>query len=579
MLPHVPSPSPATLADVLRGRAAAEPETVVYTFLENGEAVADSLTYGELDRRARQVGARLQGRLATGARVVLLYLPGLEFIIGFLGASYAGVVPVPVYPPRGRAAIAALQRIAGDAGAEAVLSSREMLKWQGAMGVEPEDLLGLPWVVTDQPGGPEAASWSDPGTGGDSLAFLQYTSGSTGSPKGVMVSHANLFSTLSDIDRAFDHRPESVMISWLPTFHDMGLIYGVILPLRLGIHCYLMSPLAFLQRPIRWLRAVSTFRGTHSAAPNFAYDLCVRKTSRSERSGLDLGSWRVASNGAEPIRERTLGRFAEAFSSYGFDPRAFCPSYGLAEATLKVSTTRVGEPLRVVRLDSGALEQGRVVESASRSGRSVEMVGCGDSAIGAEILIVDPASREPCPQGQVGEIWVSSPSVALGYWNRPRETTTFGAFSRDGRGPFLRTGDLGFFLRSQLFVTGRLKDVIIVRGRNYSPHDIESTVERTHPALRPGCGAAFSVPGEEGEDLVVLQEVRPDPGAVGDPGKLLETIRRAIVGEHGLKPSTVCLLPPGTIPKTSSGKVRRRGCRQLFLEGSLEPIARWPTPP
>jgi acyl-CoA synthetase (AMP-forming)/AMP-acid ligase II len=568
----------ATLVEVLRSRAGSEPDAVVYTFLEGGEAEAASLTLSELDRRSREIGARLQSRFAAGERVLLVYPASLEFIAGFLGSFYGGVVPVPVYPPQSAGEVAALKRVVADSGARGLLTSRELLgAWEKAGGGRLGETLGLPTLVSDDLGaGSGAEAWRDPLIEGDTLAFLQYTSGSTGHPKGVMVSHAGLLSTCRDIDNAFRHDSGSVMVTWLPMFHDMGLIYGILLPLLVGFRCYLMSPLAFLRRPIRWLRAISRYGGTHSAAPNFAYDLCVRKTTERDRAGLDLSTWRVAPNGAEPIREATLQEFAEAFEPYGFRRAAFCPSYGLAEGTLKVSTCYAGEPPLVLSLDGDALERGQVVEAGDWEKGSVRLVSCGRSSIGAEILIVDPRSLNPCAAGRVGEIWVSSPSIALGYWNQPEETErTFRAFTADGRGPFLRTGDLGFILRSELFVTGRLKDLIILRGRNYYPQDIERTVEQTHAILRPGCGAAFQVPAEGEESLVVLQEARAELGAGEDAEELLRAIRQAIAREHRLSPSHVLLLPPGEIPKTSSGKVRRSECRRLFQEGVLSVIAEW----
>jgi len=573
------SRSHATLVEVLQARASREPDALIYTFLEDGETEGASWTTSEIDRRAREVGARLQSRFAPGDRALLVYPSGLEFIAGFLGSFYGGLVPVPVYPPQARGEMAAVARIAADAGARAVLTSREMQQaWSGGDD-RPGEVLGLPVLATDEPGadGADGAEdWRDPQATGGTLAFLQYTSGSTGNPKGVMVTHGGLLSTCRDIDHAFLHGPDSVMVTWLPMFHDMGLIYGVLLPLLVGCRCYLISPLAFLRRPIRWLRAISEHGGTHSAAPNFAYDLCVKKIAEHDRAGLDLSTWRVASNGAEPIREATLREFAEAFKPCGFRWSSFCPSYGLAEATLKVTTVPVDEAPLILSLDSDALELGHVVEAGDQESRIVRVVGCGRSAIGAEILIVDPQTLEPCAVDRVGEIWVATPSVPLGYWNQPEETArTFHAFTADGRGPFLRTGDLGFVFGKELFVTGRLKDLIILRGRNYYPHDIEHTVEETDAILRPGCGVVVAVPDEGEERVVVLQEVRAEllPGPEAD--ELARKIQKAVTREHGLSPSRILLLSPGSIPKTSSGKVRRSASRKLFQDGALSPIAEW----
>lgn len=595
------------LVAALRERAESHPDLALYNFLPRGEEVTATLTPERLDQRARELGAWLQGRFVPGDRLVLLFAPGLEFIQAFFGALYGGVLPVPVYPPQTPAEVRGVQRLAADAGASAVLTEIGMSRaLADGLGAPLDTVFGRSVLTIDGPidgrdatEGPLAAAedWRDPGLSGDSLAFLQYTSGSTGDPKGVMVRHAGLLSTCTDIDRAFQHGPESVMVSWLPTFHDMGLIYGALLPMLVGFPCYLMPPTAFLRRPIRWLRTLSAHGGSHSAAPNFAYDLCVRKTRPEEREGLDLSAWRVASNGAEPIREATLRAFFAAFQPHGFRWRAFSPSYGLAEATLKVTTTRADEPLQAVDLDRAALEEGKVVEVGEGVEGVSRHVGCGRSDIGAEILIVDPETLEPCPPDRVGEIWVASASVAAGYWNRPEPTKqVFEAFTRPdavgegGRGPFLRTGDLGFFRHGELFVTGRLKDLIIRRGRNYYPQDIERVVEAAHPALRPGCGAAFALGGSAGEGLVVMQEIRvareadagaAPPGRSREGEEALQAIRRGLAREIRLSPDHILVLPPGTVPKTSSGKVRRAASRTLFErdaagEAALPVVARWP---
>jgi acyl-CoA synthetase (AMP-forming)/AMP-acid ligase II len=341
-----------------------------------------------------------------------------------------------------------------------------------------------------------------------------------------------------------------------------------------GFPCYLMSPVSFLRRPIRWLRAITNFGGTHSAAPNFAYELCVRKTNAEEWRSLDLRSWRVASNGAEPIRASTLDEFAAAFASSGFRGERFCPSYGLAEATLKVSTTRTGIPPRVLDADVEELERGRFV-AADVSQPARRIVGCGTSTIGAVIAIVDPQTLSERGACEIGEIWVSSPSVALGYWRRPEQTEqTFHAHTADGRGPFLRTGDLGFLLDGELFVTGRLKDLIILRGRNHYPHDIESTAERAHPAVRPGCSTAFLVSdGSGGEVLALLVEIQTERAA--EAAEVLRNVRASISRDHRIAVEHLAIYPAGTLPKTSSGKVRRAASRELFLSGATPTIAEW----
>jgi amino acid adenylation domain-containing protein len=435
-------------------------------------------------------------------------------------------------------------------------------------------LRPLHWLTTDRLGEGLEEAWREPGVGGDALAFLQYTSGSTAAPKGVMLTHSNLLHNEELIRHAFRQSAESVIVGWLPLYHDMGLIGNVLQPLYLGARCVLMSPVSFLQQPLRWLRAVSNYRGTTSGGPNFAYDLCVRKIPEAQRAGLDLSSWSVAFNGAEPIRRETLESFAGAFAPHGFRREAFSPCYGLAEATLIVSGGSQS-PAPVVRhVEAKALEAHRVVEAA-RGEDERALVGCGGALPDQRIAVVDWATLKECAPGAVGEIWVSGPSVAQGYWGHPEESErTFAARLADtGEGPFLRTGDLGFMHEGELFVTGRLKDLIIIRGRNHYPQDIELTAEQSHRALRPGCGAAFAVADGGEERLVVVQEVDHRQGL--DAAEVCEAINRAVAEEHEIQAHAVVLVRAGTIPKTSSGKIQRNACREAYLGGELREVGGW----
>jgi acyl-CoA synthetase (AMP-forming)/AMP-acid ligase II len=564
--------TPATLIDILRAKAATHPDAPLYRFLGNGENVTASLTFGELDARARQVGGSLQRRFTPNDRLLLIAPPGPEVIIGLLGAMFAGMLPVPVYPAADAGSAATLGRIAADAEVAAILTSRAMLDQLNASRVPIADRFSA--VVIDEMTG-DGSEWKDPHASADDLAFLQYTSGSTGDPKGVMVAHGGLLTTIRDIDGAFHHRHDSVIVSWLPTFHDMGLIYGVLLPLVIGCTSCLMPPTAFLHQPIRWLRALSQFGGTHSAAPNFAYDLCVRKTTSEERAVLDLSRWIVASSGAEPIREATLIEFANAFASAGFRFERFTPSYGMAEATLKIATKDAENAPTIIGVDAQALEKGRVVPTDGSERAVRRLVGCGASNVGADIRIVDPATMEICEPGAVGEVWVNSPSIARGYWRRPEQTEqTFHAFTADGCGPFLRTSDLGFLFGGEVFITGRLKDLIVIRGRNHYPQDIEFTAENSSASIRRGCGAAFLVHGDRDDRLVLLLEAQPKSGSAAGMREVLRDIRNAVSRENGVALDDLVVFPPGTIPKTSSGKVRRRASRERFLEGTGA-IAEW----
>lgn len=587
---------PSTLTELLRRRAVEQPERLAYTFLTDGETAEVHVTYGELDRQAHAIGAHLQHLGAAGERVLLLYPAGLEYIAAFFGCLYAGAVAVPAYPPRLNRSMERLQAIVADAQATVALTTAAF--WSKLE--QTPDLLALHWLTTDNLADGMAAAWREPAIDSQSLAFLQYTSGSTGTPKGVMLSHGNLLYNLQMIQRAFRLPEHSTGVGWLPLYHDMGLIGTILQPLYLGSTCVLMPPMAFLQRPVRWLQAISRYQATASGGPNFAYDLCVRKVTPAQRATLDLSSWEVAFNGAEPIRADTLERFATTFAPCGFRRQAFYPCYGLAEATLIVSGGEKAEVPVAQTVQKAALEQHQMVPALARADETQTLVSCGRALLDGRIVIADPEAHTTCQPGQVGEIWVAGPSVAQGYWQRPAETAhTFQAYLADtGEGPFLRTGDLGCVYQGELFVTGRLKDVIIIRGSNHYPQDIEQTVEQSHPSLRPGCGAAFAVELAGEERLVVVQEVERryqppqrrlperrqvevDPGF--DPERpqpldldaVLGNIRQAVAEQYGVQVYTVLLLRAGSIPKTSSGKLQRYACRAGFLAGSLEVVGQW----
>ena len=550
-----------TVGMLLRRRAEERPEATAYVFLEDGEREGARLTYAALDAKACAVAAELARMGGAGERVLLLFPPGLELVSAFFGCLYAGAIAVPASLPdgsdRGRG-LARLAAIAKDCGAGIALTTGKVAELARGMAAETPELAGARWVAVDEIA-PREGWWDPPGQGG--LAFLQYTSGSTRSPAGVRVTHANLLHNLSYGDRVERNDASSVSVSWLPVHHDMGLIEGTLLPVYGGYPAYQMSPAAFLQRPARWLEAITRYRATNSGGPNFAYELCARKVTGEVREALELSSWRVAYNGSEPIRAETLERFVDAFGPRGFRKRALHPVYGLAEATLIVSGVRVKPEPTVLVMDSGA-----------------RLVGAGTTACGVEVRVVEPATGEERPDGSVGEIWLRSASVADGYWGRPEETAqAFQARLAEGDGPFLRTGDLGFLHQGELFVAGRLKDLIIVRGRNHYPQDIERTVEGVHAALRPGCSAAFAVSRDGEEQLAVVAEVNADR-CEGSLEELGGEIRAEIAREHGIAPAALWLVAPHTVPKTSSGKIQRRACRGLMARGEMEALWRWETP-
>jgi acyl-CoA synthetase (AMP-forming)/AMP-acid ligase II len=538
------------MPELLRERAQADPDGPAYTFLDDGEREGARMTWGELDRRASALAVAVASAAAPGSRALILCPPGLAFIPAFFGVLRARAIAVSAYPPRtGRAGIdpqdrtlARLRAIASDASPAVILAPSALAQRAAAVTSLVPELAEARWIDIDavdraNEDFPDLAI--DPG----SIAFLQYTSGSTAEPRGVMVTHANLFHNLADSQALAGHDRTSASVSWLPVIHDMGLIQGVLQPAFSGFPAWLMSPAAFLQRPARWLRAISATGATISGGPNFAYELCVRRVIDEERVGLDLCRWRLAFNGAEPIRQSTLDEFRDAFAPCGFDGDAYRPCYGLAEATLLVSTGR------------GAT------------------TACGHAAGGTHIRIVDPHTLRPCDGSSPGEIWVAGPGVAAGYWNQPEATaSTFEArIAGSGEGPFLRTGDLGVLRGDGLHVTGRIKDILIVRGIKHFPQDIEGTVERASPWVRAGCCAVFAMPGGDGDAVAVAAEL----DTAGDSDAVILNIREAIGAAHGIQVSAVALVAPGSIPKTTSGKLQRFLCREGLLSGRLTPLSFW----
>ena len=568
---------PFSLLDVLHRSALKNPLRRAFTYLHEGESEAAHLTSGELDQQARVIGGLLQNMKASGERAMLVYAAGLEFVAAFFGCIYGGVIAVPMSPPNparlGRT-LPKFQAVMKDAQPSVVLTTRSILdQFEPLFAVTP-GLKALHWVGTDDLSLELAEEWQEIEPDATSPAYLQYTSGSTSLPKGVMVSHENVFYDAECLEADWAHTEDSVIVNWLPHFHDFGLLYGNVQPIYSSIPCVLMSPISFLQKPLRWLEALSHYKGTHCAAPNFAYDLCVRKTTPEQRAMLNLSAWRVAGNGGEPIRKETLERFSEAFQPSGFRLKAFCPGWGLAEGTLRVTGTRHDDSPVFKTVQASELRQGRVVESTEQQEGGQTFVGSGSPASGTEIAIVNPSSLTSCPPNEVGEIWVSGPCVAQGYWNRPEETRqTFQAHLADtGEGPFLRTGDLGFFKDNVIFIVGRHKDLIIIRGSNRYPQDIELAAEQSHSAARPGCGAAFSVEVAGEEQLVLVQEADDKAANVDE---IIASIRRAIAESQDIQAYAIVLIKPGTISKTSSGKIQRRACRDDFLAGSLDALAEW----
>jgi acyl-CoA synthetase (AMP-forming)/AMP-acid ligase II/acyl carrier protein len=580
---HSASPFEAsTLVDLLRRRALLHPERQVFTFLSDGETADARLTYGELDRQARAIGALLEQSTERGSRALLIFPADLAFIVAFFGCLFAGIIAVPTYPPQTRTkrSLEKLRTIVKDVQPSIILTTSSLLSAvEGLFALAEEDLDGTRLVTTDSIDADLAESWEPPNIDGDTLAFLQYTSGSTGLPKGVMLTHGNLLYNLSIIHECFGVTTESKGVSWLPPYHDMGLIGMLLETIYAGVSNSLMAPVAFLQRPYRWLQAITKTKASVSGGPNFAYDLVTRKITPEQKATLDLSSWQLAFNGAETVRWETFERFAEAFEPCGFRRDTFYTCYGMAEGSLIVTGGKNGVPPPVIALEADALAQNRAVEVSAESEGARRFVGCGKSVRGQKVVIVNTETRLQCPSDEIGEIWVCGPSIAKGYWQRPQETEeTFQGFIADtGEGPFLRTGDLGFLKDEELFVTGRLKDLIIIRGRNHYPQDIEVTVEQSHPALRPGNGVAFSIDVLGEERLVIVQEVERRSWNA-DIEEVVESVRKAVAEQHDLQVYGIALIKTASIPKTSSGKLQRNATRQKYLDHQLAILSEWTMP-
>jgi acyl-CoA synthetase (AMP-forming)/AMP-acid ligase II len=566
-----------TLVELIRYRATERGEATVHTFLADGERDEQTLTFAQLERSCRRVGALLQTIPGRGERALLLYEPGLHYIIGFFGTQFGGWIPVPAYPPNPTRLARTLPRIRGiiaNSRPRVVLTTSNILPLARAMLAQLPECADVQVLATDEIPDDVAEHWRDPELAGEDLAWLQYTSGSTGNPKGVMVSHRNILHNqqLSGDVAAIGERLR--MACWLPPYHDMGLIGGIIYPITTGGHSTLMASHHFLARPLRWLHAATRARANQLVGPNFAFKLCVRKVTPAELERIDLSPVEMVWNGAEPIRHEVLAEFAATFGRCGFRHEAFYPCYGLAEATLFVSGgERTAAPV-VREFSLAGLERMEALAPAHEDD-TCTLVGCGHARPGTEIRIVDPDTLATLPNRRVGEIWVRSDSVAHGYWGMADEShANFEAHTAERDGPFLRTGDLGFLDERELHVTGRIKDLLIIRGRNLYPNDIEDTVATADPAIRPGCVAAFSIERDGEERLVIVGELhrteQPPDGLA-----LVRAVIAAVVSAHEVRPAIVQLLDKGEVPKTPSGKLQRRLCKAMLGAGELRPIVAW----
>lgn len=565
------------LVELLNWRGAEQATRTAFTF-EADSGHETVWTYGDLDRRARAVAVALSATARRGDRALVLCPAGTDFLAAIIGSFYAGIVPVPAYPPASARQVGRIDVILRDADTTLIVTTRRtrdrIEKWLLADGRQGR----FQFLCVDEVDDRGAADWSMPDIGPDSLAFLQYTSGSSSDPKGVMVSHRNLLADIGMIERCMEVHADSSMISWLPMFHDMGLVGNVLMPLALGARTALISPQSFVQSPVRWLQLITRHRGTITGAPNFGYALSVERVTEEQKAGLDLSALTVCYCGSEPIDARVMHAFIEKFADCGFSGGAFYACYGMAESTLLSTGNTVGAGTPVMRVDADALALGVAVPD--KGGPTRALVGCGESAAGQDLLIVDPETRRALPDLTVGEIWIRGPHIAQGYWRRQDVTTeVFGATLEGGEGPYLRTGDLGFVNERNVFVTGRRKDVIIVRGRNHYPQDIERTAAAAHEAVQVAGCAAFSMsePGDT-EQIALVCEVRRRALSGLDAAAVVAAIREAVAGEHELPIAAIVLIRPATLPKTSSGKVRRSATRRAYLAGTLDAVHTWVQP-
>ncbi len=563
---------PHSLVQALAQRAAQTPERIALRFLADAPGEQAVLSYRDLDQRARTIAAALQARAGFGERAVLLFPSGPDYVAAFFGCLYAGVIAVPAYPPESSRQHhqERLLSIIDDAEPRLLLTVEALSdSLQGLEALAGASAPGL--LAVDRLDPQLAEQWREPELTGNDIAFLQYTSGSTALPKGVQVSHGNLVANEQLIRQGFgiDLNPDDVIVSWLPLYHDMGLIGGLLQPIFSGVPCVLMSPGYFLARPLRWLQAISEYGGTISGGPDFAYRLCSERVSEAALAGLDLSRWRVAYSGSEPIRQDSLDTFAEKFAACGFDASSFFASYGLAEATLFVSGSRRGQGIGALELDAEAFAANR-----AEPGKGSVLMSCGYPQPGHAVRIVEPQQLQVLADNQVGEIWAGGPSIALGYWRNPEASArTF--VEMDGQ-TWLRTGDLGFMRDGEVFVTGRLKDMLIVRGQNLYPQDLEKTLEREVEVLRKGRVAVFAVDDQGEEGIGVAVEISRNVQKAHTPEALITTLRRVIADACRQAPAVVLLLNPGALPKTSSGKLQRSACRLRMNDGSLDIYARFP---
>jgi len=563
------------MVELLRHWARQRPDERAFVLLSDHAREEASLTFAEFERRADAVAHQLRGRCRPGERALLLFPQSIDFLVALFGCLIAGVIAVPMMVPRRQSARDSSGAILADCAPRLALTNSATLQARSDL-IERFRSSAVEWLEVDQIKCSEAKSaQASRQPTADDIAILQYTSGSTSEPKGTIVTHGNLLANSEMIRASHGNTSLSTYVSWVPLYHDMGLILNALQSFYVGALCVLLAPVTFMQRPLIWLKAIHDYRAEVAGGPNFGFDLCVNRFRPELMQGIDLSCWKLALNGAEPVQAKTIERFSATFAPFGFNPAAMFPAYGMAEATVLISGGRRGAGPTIVNVDRKALQRGQAF-AASPGTESQPVVGCGKNLPGEQIAIVDPDSRQRRSTNRVGEIWVQGGNVARGYWDKTEETGDAFHARIDGEdgAQWLRTGDLGFLDETgELFITGRIKDVIIIRGRNHYPQDIESTVQASHPALRPNYGAAFgTVDAQSEERLIIVQEVERTQRNRCSVDELEGCIREAVVEQHEIAPHRIVLIRPGQIPKTTSGKIQRSLTRRLWLDGAFKPL-------